>query len=248
MISGSGNDVKIVYRARVTPAARPPFAPAPSAPDPLAEAVRLKTTGSSDPAVLSYLTRNDADLPDVIDADVIKDLRRAGAGDSVIAFLTTSAAIGIGETGEGSDVSPDLRRRRPVRGGVSGAISMGYPFYGGYGGGYFPGGLRPSLPPPGLHEAHRVSARGPSGASPCSRGLIRFPPACPAAAGWDTGPAGPNLFRERRTSCRQATEDLSFAKRRDHAAQGLSQDLGGGGRGGRDAGRVFRPDRVRKRR
>ncbi len=146
VISGTGSDVKIVYRVPVAPPSRPPLATSPSAPDPLAEALALKKAGSTDQAVLSYLTRNELDLPDVIDADVIKDLRHAGAGDSVIAFLTTSAAIGIGETGEGSDVQPQIYAdAAPYAGAFPDAISMGYPFYGNYGGGYFPGGFRPNF-------------------------------------------------------------------------------------------------------
>src|SRR5262245_55044895 len=66
VIRGSGKDVTIVYRSST----RPPSQVRPSeTPDPLAEAVRLKKSGDSDASVIAFLQQNEADLPDVIDAD-----------------------------------------------------------------------------------------------------------------------------------------------------------------------------------
>ncbi len=133
VIRGSGKDVQIVYRA--------PRAGAPLRipPDPVAGALERKTAGESDRAVLAYLEGRREALPDVVSADALSRLRKAGAGDSVIAFLSSNAAVEIGPTGEGgAAVGPELSAEG---GGYAGAypdlVSSGYPFYGAYGyGGY----------------------------------------------------------------------------------------------------------------
>jgi hypothetical protein len=104
---------------------------------PLAEAVHQKSQGASDTAVISYLRAHEAELPPVVGSDDVKELRKAGAGKSVMAYLATVAAVEIGETGEGYEtavsaapVSPiDLE---PAPYGMSGA----YPLFGGYGASY----------------------------------------------------------------------------------------------------------------
>jgi len=130
VIRGTGKDVTIVYRV---PRTASPDVKASPAPDPLTEALHRKASGDDDGAVVAFLLRNQAGLPDVIDADVVRDFRRAGAGEPVIAALSTFAAIDIGETGEGAPVQapqpsyPDL-------------VGMGYPYLSSYGG-YFSGGF-----------------------------------------------------------------------------------------------------------
>ena len=78
VIRGTGTDVTIVYRARVE---KPPNLEAPAASDPLAEALRRKTSGADDSAIIAFLQRNQTGLPDVIDADVLRHFRGAGAGE-----------------------------------------------------------------------------------------------------------------------------------------------------------------------
>src|SRR5262249_46397399 len=109
-------------------------------PDPLAEAIQLKKSGNDDAAVIAFLQQNAADLPDVIDADVIRDLRRAGAGDPVISALAMLSAVDVGETGEGSPVQAPQPAAEAPYGSNEDLVDMGYPFYGSYGGGYAGGG------------------------------------------------------------------------------------------------------------
>jgi len=122
---------------------------------PLGEAVRLKAQGASDTTVISYLRAHEAELPPVVGSEDLKQLRKAGAGKSVVAYLATVTAIDIGETGEGYEaavsavpVSPvDLETARY-------GMSDGYPLFGGYGAPYparlhrgFPRMRRMVLPP-----------------------------------------------------------------------------------------------------
>jgi len=99
VIRGTGNDVTIVYRA---PVEKSRNLKAPVTSDPLAEALRQKKSGADDSSVVAFLQQNQAGLPDVIDADVVRHLRRAGAGEAVISVLSMFAAIGIGETADGA--------------------------------------------------------------------------------------------------------------------------------------------------
>jgi hypothetical protein len=139
VIRGTGKDVTIVYRS----SPRPPSQVSPSvASDPLAEALRLKKSGDDDAAIIAFLQQNEADLPDVIDADVVRDLRRAGAGEPVISALAMLSAVDIGETGEGSPVQAPQQPSEAPYGAYPDLVGMGYPFYGSYGGGYGSGDFR----------------------------------------------------------------------------------------------------------
>ena len=141
VIRGTGKDVTIVYRIRpATPSAKA-AATVPAA-DPLSEAIRMKTNGDSDAAVASYLAVHEAQIPDVVGADVLLQLRRAGAGAPVLALLSSYAAVDIGETGEGGAPPSGAPADVTAYGGLEpDLVSMGYPFYGGgYGGGYYGGG------------------------------------------------------------------------------------------------------------
>ena len=148
VIRGTGNDVTIVYQSKLHPklawsAPAPPAAPAPAtapANDPLAQAVKMKTAGASDQAVIAFLQKNELDMPDVVDADTLRDLRKAGAGDAVVALVSRYSAIDIGETAEsaGAPAPQDYGPQEAYPGGVPDLANMGYPFYGG--GGYGFGG------------------------------------------------------------------------------------------------------------
>src|SRR5262245_24349185 len=137
VIRGTGKDVTIVYRSstKPSPQVRPSVEP-----DPLSEAIRLKKTGEDDAAIIAFLQQNEADLPDVIDAEDVRELRRAGAGERVISALATLSAVDIGETGEGSPVRVLPPAAEPPSGAYPDLVDMGYPFYGSFGGGYFGGG------------------------------------------------------------------------------------------------------------
>jgi hypothetical protein len=133
VIRGTGSHVEIVYQApRAPKAGRPQIEPA----DPASEALRLKTAGADDETVIGYLRIKQAELPDVIDADVVKDLRRAGAQESLISVLSSFAAVDIGETGEGGIVyAPQASGPMALEGAGYADPNAGYPFYGGgYGG------------------------------------------------------------------------------------------------------------------
>jgi hypothetical protein len=139
VIQGTGKDVSIVYR---TPLRARPAAEASAAADPLAEALRLKKGGADDASVIDYLRQNEAALPDVVDSGTIRQLKRAGAGDPVIATLSTLAAVDIGPTSDDAEAPPTRTFDASDAGAYPDPAGMGYPFYGGfYGGGGYGGGF-----------------------------------------------------------------------------------------------------------
>jgi hypothetical protein len=147
VIRGSGNDVTIVYQSKLHPklswsAPAPVGAPpaAPAADGPLEQAVKMKTSGASDQTVIAFLQRNEIDMPDVVDADTIKDLRKAGAGDALVSLVSRYSAIDIGETAEsaGAPVPQYDDPQEAYTGAFPDIANLGYPFYGG--GGYGSGG------------------------------------------------------------------------------------------------------------
>jgi hypothetical protein len=144
VIRGSGKDVSIVYRAPLNAA---PSAANPRAADPIAEAVRRKESGADDAALVDYLRHSQAALPDVVDASSIRQLRRAGAGDSVFATLATLAAVDMGPTSDdaGPPAQSEMESGAYGGGAYPDLAGMGYPFYGAggfYGGAGFYGGRR----------------------------------------------------------------------------------------------------------
>jgi len=147
VIRGSGNDVTIVYQSKLHPKltwSAPALAePAPQAEaeeGPVAEAVRMKSAGASDQAVVAFLQKNQVEMPDVVDADTIRDLRKAGAGDAVVSLVSRYSAIDIGETAESAGVpAPQYYDpQEAYTGAFPDLANLGYPFYGGggYGSGY----------------------------------------------------------------------------------------------------------------
>jgi len=99
----------------------------------IGEAVRLKTEGADDVRVIAYLRAHEGQLPPVIEAADVRQLRKAGAGKSVVAYLATVAAVDVGETGEGREPAvpnaplPETEAGPPVYG-----MPYGYPVAGGY--------------------------------------------------------------------------------------------------------------------
>ena len=127
VIRGTGTDVTIVYRAPTTAF---PKVETPLLADPVTEALRRKASGGDDTSIIAFLRLNQADLPSVIDADVIRDFRRAGAGQPLIAVLSTFAAVDIGETAEGAPVQMSQSSAEMAYGGTyPDLVGMGYPFF-----------------------------------------------------------------------------------------------------------------------
>src|SRR5713101_4100737 len=111
-IRGTGSDV-VIERSAGPVTKRVREAAALSA-GPLGEAIRLKAQGAGDTAVIAYLHAHEAELPPVVDSEDVKQLRKAGAGKSVVAFLATVAAVDIGETGEGYEAAVSAVPVSPV--------------------------------------------------------------------------------------------------------------------------------------
>jgi hypothetical protein len=197
VIRGTGNDVTIVYQSEMHPKkpAKAWTAPAPAAAsenapaadDPLVKAVQMKSSGASDQSVIAFLQKNEVDMPDVVDADMLRDLRKAGAGDAVISLVSRYSAIDIGETAEsaGAPVPQyyDPQAQEAYTGAFPDLANLGYPFYGGggygggYGGGVWWGGrfnrFGPKVSP---HGNVNVFVRSGHGFFPKSRPLpTRFP-------------------------------------------------------------------------
>lgn len=160
-IRGTGSDV-VIERSAAALRKRVPQAPALSA-GPLGEAIHLKAQGANDTAVIAYLQAHEAELPSVVDSEDVKQLRKAGAGKSVVAYLATVSAVDIGETGEGHEAAVSAERSSPT--GLEPetyGMSDAYALSGGYGTSYgarqvprgFPRARRMVIPP-GLPAFHR---------------------------------------------------------------------------------------------
>ena len=95
-IRGTGSNVT-VETADGAPRPRPTLSTA-TAPV-LAEAVRMKEAGTSDDALVWYLRGHAPEIPTFVDYETVSRLRSAGAGRTVIAYLSGVAAVEIGPTG-----------------------------------------------------------------------------------------------------------------------------------------------------
>lgn len=106
----------------------------------LDQAADLKSRGASDDEVIAYLREHQASLPPIIEARDIRSLRRAGAGQGVVTWLSRVAAVDIGETGEGREAavssaaeSEEFPYSQPYAWGADGGSGMPYYFSSGYG-------------------------------------------------------------------------------------------------------------------
>ena len=146
-ITGSGNNVVLERqaapqrsepRSSVFAEAAPPSPPPPPSPSPIDLAARMKASGASDAAVISYLKSRD-DLPTIIDSADVRRLRKAGAGQVVIGWLSRVSALDIGETGEGHE-APEYAPPAPAMDYGAQVYDAGYsvPYF--YGNGYYAAG------------------------------------------------------------------------------------------------------------
>lgn len=154
-IRGTGSGVAIERTTTSAPRKRA-FSAAATALD---EAIRAKTRGATDGVVIAYLRAHQSELPPVIEAQDVRQLRKAGAGKSVIAYLATVSAVDIGPTGQGREPSsgpaPGFGAEAELA-GDSGAYADSYPYPYPYGvvGGYaspYPVVSRPSRGRFGFH-------------------------------------------------------------------------------------------------
>lgn len=150
-IRGTGSDVVIDRTAAPVTRRAPEASALPTGP--LVEAIRLKAHGASDSAVIAYLHAHEAELPPVVDSEDVKQLRKAGAGKSVVAYLATVAAVDIGETGEGHEAAVSAERSSPI--GLEPSpygMSDAYALSGGYGASH-----RARRVPRGIPRAHAMA-------------------------------------------------------------------------------------------
>jgi len=138
----------------------------------LARAIDMKEAGASDPVLVGYLKAHAAELPGFVDFDTVSRLRGAGAGRSVMAYLTTVAAVEIGPTGAvggPTEESAPIAAREPEMSNELPA-SLGYGVViGGAGGRGFRhrafGGVAPfGAAPPVRLPMHRSSQKLPMAA------------------------------------------------------------------------------------
>jgi len=88
VIRGTGRDV-VVERV---PIPSPRFEAERGA---LAQAARLAAAGADDREVLGYLRAHREEIPAILDASDVGRLRKAGAGDSVVAYLASVSAFDV---------------------------------------------------------------------------------------------------------------------------------------------------------
>ena len=144
VIRGSGSDVRLERETAAPVSRRSAFARSPTLLD---EIARMARGGASDPMLLTYLKTHAREIPKVLNQEELLGLRREGVSDAVVGFLSRSAAIDIGLTGEGSEspvYSADAAPYAPESDMGGGYLA--------YGGGYPVATRRFS----GMHRVHRV--------------------------------------------------------------------------------------------
>jgi hypothetical protein len=139
VIRGTGENVSI---ERVPAAARRQAA-GPAASPIIGEAARMAAKGAGDDAVISYLARHQAELPDVVESSDVRLLRKSGAGSRVVVYLEAVTAVDLGAMGEGREGSQIVVPSQQESMSLAANEYPNYPFYGGYGSSSIP--LRSAL-------------------------------------------------------------------------------------------------------
>jgi hypothetical protein len=129
MIRGTGNSISIERSVESAP--RLLSRGVPRSPV-LAQAEEMKEAGTTDAVLLGYLKAHAAELPGLIDFQTVSRLQEAGAGRTVIAYLTTVSAVEIGPTGAvGGPHEEPMEASVPAEAMMSNELPI---WYGGYGG------------------------------------------------------------------------------------------------------------------
>ena len=134
VIRGTGENVSI---ERVPVTARRQAA-GPAASPVIGEAARLAAKGAGDDAVISYLARHQAELPDVVESSDVRLLRKSGASSRVVVYLEAVTAVDLGTLGEGREGSQVVVPYQQEGMSLAANEYPNYPFYGGYGSSYIP--------------------------------------------------------------------------------------------------------------
>jgi hypothetical protein len=166
-IRGTGNSISIEHSVAGAPRFLAPDVPRSPV---LAQAADMKEEGTTDAALVGYLKAHAAELPNLIDFDTVSRLQNAGAGRTVIAYLTTVSAVEIGPLGAVGGAHDEFVEEAPMP--AEPYMSNELPIW--YGGGWA-GGLSGDRPRRGLgrrggippHVAHhgaspRVNASMPA--------------------------------------------------------------------------------------
>jgi hypothetical protein len=155
-IRGTGSSVEV---ERTEVSARRQTGPRAEPAGVLDQAADLKARGASDASVVDFLRAHQASLPPIIEARDIRTLRKAGAGQAVVTWLTTVTAVDIGDTGEGHEAvvsapeSEGFPYGQPYDWGADGGYGMPYYFSSGYG---YPS----ARPHPSHHQMRGVGRSG----------------------------------------------------------------------------------------
>jgi hypothetical protein len=136
----------------------------------LAQAADMKEAGTTDAALVGYLKAHATELPNLIDFETVSRLQSAGAGRTVIAYLTTVSAVEIGPTGAVGGAHDEPMEEAPAS--AEPYMSNELPiWYGGYGGFVGDGSGRRLRPG---HEVGHHGGIGMHGSRGTGRGVPAF--------------------------------------------------------------------------
>jgi len=143
----------------------------------LAHAIQLRQSSADDSVMLAYLRAHASDLPALIEASDVARLRRAGAGQPVIAYLATVSAVDVGPTGEGHPMPVMMPAAyEPLEMGGIPAEYANYGTYGGYWGSSWNPNRRHFRPPRPHPEPFRHPHPQPPMPGQSTRNAVgRFP-------------------------------------------------------------------------
>jgi hypothetical protein len=190
-IRGTGNSISIERSVAGTPRFLAPGVPRSPV---LAQAADLKEAGTTDAALVGYLKAHAAELPNLIDFEMVSRLQSAGAGRTVIAYLTTVSAVEIGPTGAvgGAHEEPE-EAPVPAEAYMSNELPIWYGGYGGFVGDGTGGRFRPGHGV-GHHGGIGIhGSRGNGRGMPELRGTVGGVPAPPGAHAVSTRSMAPGM-------------------------------------------------------